>query len=184
MTNNLDEIEYLVGKCILRYQAIELLLKQIHLLKDVNFTSLGLKTKVKALEKLSLGDLSNEKNIEHILRKLLPTDSETSAEAHISFKVEFTELNPLKTLFDRLKPLVKRRNQLVHRLLTDEAFNSDSNMSALVTKLREDVNELSGILTETRGIYNILQTCHSTMYEYLNSSEFDRDFEAAQLSAE
>lgn len=174
-TNDLSEIEQLIGKNLLAFQSIEMLLIAIHTLRGGRGTESSLKKKSKQISKMSFGDLINDKQLQKLN---LNDDCEEINEVIYSFDY-LPDIETLNELLSKLKKFSTSRNELVHKFQCK--FNLMSAQGKLDAKsyLCEQLTYLTPLKEELRHIVQTLIIRRVDMKRTLESEEFMIELEKA-----
>lgn len=174
-TNDFSEIEQLIGKNLITFQSIELLLISIHSLRGGRCTESSLKKKKKKISKMSFGDLIDDKQI-----KKLDLSDDYEEIDEVIFNFDFLpDDQTLKELQSKLKKFSTSRNELVHKF--QRKFNLMSAQGKLDAKsyLCEQLTYLTPLKEELRHIAQTLIIRRVDMQRTLESEEFMIELEKA-----
>lgn len=179
---SMSEIQQLIGRNLITFQSIEILLQDIHLQKGGKGTEKELNNKRKKIKKMSFGDLTNIKIINKLDTNIDLDNESIEIETNI-INFSFGNHQYLNELLKKLKQYSLARNNLVHKFqlifnLKDSRGKSDAKnlleqQYILLEPFKEELKEISQALTIERKV----------ILDFLNSEEFFEELER-QLSEE
>lgn len=173
---SINEIQQLMGRNLITFQSIEILLLDIHLKKSGRGNEKDLIEKRKKLEKMSFGDLTNSKAIDKFNTNNDHANESFEKEVIIDFNFLGDE-EYFNVLLKKLSRYCVARNHLVHKFQLN--FNLKDNQDKVSAKklLNQQYTELEPLKEELREISKGLTTRRKEFLEFINSDAFFEEIE-------
>jgi len=172
MQDEVHEIQRLLGRNVILFQIIEQILKKIHHFKKASNSFDNLKKRHDAINRLSLGRLTDHEVINKIDSKLKYDKTKD-----VVFSYDFLpDDESLNKSINFLNSKNEDRNFMVHLLLDKWDFQVESDRresKEWLLKLFEESHKESLILAE---ILKTIEDRTKEFNEYINSNEFSDEF--------
>ena len=179
----IEEIQHLIGRNILAFQFIEILLKDINLKKNGKGTEKELKNKKKKIMKMSLGDLVNHKKLQLLDSNINLDDGNLElTDPILSFNF-LPDTESLEQLQAKLSELSTDRNILVHKLRFN--FKVETNLGKIDAKhfLNHQYENLIPLSKELKHISDVLTTRQNSFKTVIESDQFLAEIENIRQSS-